>query len=461
MRLGYVQRGWLFAISFLLVATGAQALSWNITTVDGPGDVGWYASIALDPLGNPGISYYASPGNDLRFARLVSGVWQVETVDTPGQTGWYTSLAFDSGGDPRIAYWDLTNSALRYARWTGSSWSKETVDNSAYVGQCCSLALDSADNPMISYYDYTNGDLKFAKWTGTTWAIEVVDSGPALLGAGLYTSLAIDSMNRPHISYADHTQGLLRYAWWNGTSWVLETVDGGTPIGTSIRLDSSDVPHISYAYQFGQGSHLKYAERTGPGGTWQTQIVRAGGQKGWYSSLCLRSDGAPRILSWDLGGGVVDYDSFDDGAWVHDTIETMAFTDQWCSLALDAGGRPLAAYRSTAEQDLHYAVGGDPAASPDPIGIGSDVEALRICPNPARGAAVAQVRLEGPSRVRLRIVDVLGREVAAPIDCRITGGVGEVALPASLGAGVYFVRAETVTGAPTSLSCTTRFVRMR
>ncbi len=481
----------LAAIATVLIASGARALSWDITAVDGPGDVGWYASIALDPSGNPGISYYASPGNDLRFARLAGGAWQIETVDAQGDTGWYTSLAFDSAGNPRIAYWDLTNSALRYARWTGSSWSKETVDNSAYVGQCCSLALDSAGNPMISYYDYTNGDLKFARWTGSAWAIEVVDSGPAQLGAGLYTSLAIDSMGRPHISYADHSQGLLRYAWWNGTSWILETVDGGTPIGTSIRLDSADVPHISYAYQFGQGSHLKYAERTGPGGTWQTQIVRPGGQRGWYSSLCLRSDGAPRILSWDLGGGIVDYDSFDNGAWVHDTVESMGYTDQWCSLTLDSGGRPLAAYRSATNQDLHYAVGTDPAAAPDPVAVRSALEAtaLRIWPNPSRGAAVVRVHLgggsrvggsreggspergsgEGSSRAVLRIVDALGRQVVPPIECRIVGGIGEAPLPASLVAGVYFVRAEVgPSSSPdrnpahaTALECAIRFVRAR
>ncbi len=420
-----------------------RAYTWAVTTVDGPGDVGAYASIALDPAGSPGISYCASATDDLKYAHLSSGTWLTETVDATGRTGWYTSLAFDAGGHPCIAYWDLTNSALRYARWTGSAWNKETVDNSAYVGQTCSLALDSLDQPAISYYDYTNGDLRYAKWDGTAWRIEVVDNGTPLMGAGLYTSLALDTQDRPRISYADHTAGQLRYAWWDGAQWSIEIIDGGTPIGTSIQLDANQVPHISYAYQFGQGSHLKYAARTGPGGTWQVQIVRYGGQVGWYSSLCLRPSKNPCILSWDLQHSIVDFDWFSAGSWSHETVETMGWTDQWCSLVLDDAGNPHAAYRSSTEQDLHYAVGTDPAAAPEAVRAILR-SSLRLSPNPAcRGEAIhLAVSLSVPAS--LRVFDLLGREVVDPITVTASGGAGTSVWtpPAALQPGVYLTRVE-------------------
>jgi hypothetical protein len=444
-----MNKAWMVFATFsiLLSAVPARAATWEIFTIDGPGDVGAYASIALDPLQNPGISYCASGTDDLKFARFDGTGWHVEVVDATNRTGWYTSLAFDANGDPRIAYWDLTNSALRFARWTGGSWTKETVDNTAYVGQCCSLALDAYGHPAISYYDYTNGDLKYARHDGTSWQIEVVEDGTPLMGAGLYTSLALDSQDRPHISHADHTTGQLRYARWDGTQWIRESVDGGTPVGPSLALDDADVPHISYAYQFGQGSHLKYASRTGPGGTWETQIVRPGGQKGWYSSLRLAPGGSARILSWDLGLSIVQYDVFEGGGWLHEDVEAMGWTDQWCSLALDDQGNPHGAYRSSLEQDLHYARKIETADATGPIDtqLGSRVLALRVFPNPGNAADAIRVQFDlvRATTVRLRILDVAGRRVLEPVARLLGSGVSEVALPADLPAGVYTITAET------------------
>ncbi|MDM7913786.1 MAG: hypothetical protein QUU85_00770 [Candidatus Eisenbacteria bacterium] len=436
----------LLAALMILLTRPAFAITWEITTVDGPGDVGAYASIALDPSGRPAISYCASATDDLKFARFDGVSWHAETVDAANRTGWYTSLAFDASGDPRIAYWDLSASALRYARWSAGTWTKETVDNAAYVGQCCSLALDHSGNPCISYYDYTNGDLKYARFDGVSWHIEVVEDGAAGMGAGLYTSLALDSQDRPHISHADHTTGQLRYAHWDGAQWIRESVDGGTPIGTSIALDENDVPRISYAYQFGQGSHLKYASRTGPGDTWVTQIVRPGGQKGLYSSLRLVPGGDPRILSWDLGNGIVQYNSYEDGGWIHEDVEAMGWTDQWCSLALDAQSRPHAAYRSATEQDLHYACDALASGLTDPFAPepGSPAFVLRSLGNPSdiAGTVTLRLDLEHGATVRLSVVGVTGRQVAEPVTQTFAAGASAFTLPADLPAGVYLVRAE-------------------
>jgi len=399
----------------MLVAGNAHALNWEIVPVDETGDVGWFASIALDHQDVPGIAYCDYGVGDLKFARMGDVQWLVMTVDATGNTGWYASLRFDSNDLPRIAYWDLTNSALRYARWDGTAWQKETVDNAAYVGQSCSLALDALDRPHISYYDYTNGDLKYAHWDGTAWIIEVLDTGPPQMGTGLYTSLVLDPSGYPHISYADHTQYLLRYAFWNGSAWVKETVDGGTPIGTSLELDAEGDAHISYAYQFGQGSHLKYAVRDHETSTWTVRIVRPGGDAGWYSSLELDAAGNPSILSWELGDHLVQFDRYDGSSWTHENVEAMDWVDQWCSLALDRYGRAHAAYRRSGTLDLHYALGSEPAGLSDrqlPVRLllpVRDGRCLVVEPNPAFGSAEVRFNLGRAAPVRLTAVDVTGR----------------------------------------------------
>ena len=90
--------------------------------------------------------------------------------------GLYASLALNSVGYPRITYSTWTNYDLKYAAWDGSQWQIQTVDSAGDVGLYASLALDNADNPHISYLDNTNHNLKYAAYDGTQWQIEVVDN---------------------------------------------------------------------------------------------------------------------------------------------------------------------------------------------------------------------------------------------------------------------------------------------
>ena len=195
-----------------------------------------YISLALDPTGgnyHPRIAYYDGvPNRNLMLASWNGTSWLVETVDSTGDVGQYASLAVDTSGYPRVAYYDATNGNLKYAAWDGTTWLVETVDPTGDVGQYASLALDSLGRPHIAYHDADAGDLKYAGWNGTSWDIETAD--PSLNIVGQYASLALDSLDRPRIAYYDATRTSLKYverngAWGPWTRSTMQRMSASTP----------------------------------------------------------------------------------------------------------------------------------------------------------------------------------------------------------------------------------------
>ena len=104
--------------------------NWHVGIVDaggGIGDiVGFGNSLALDPdtdlpriayaSGNPETTVDRAGDTDLKFAWWDGLAWQFETVDTPGIVGEYPSLALDPNtGAPMISYYDRTNGDLKFA----------------------------------------------------------------------------------------------------------------------------------------------------------------------------------------------------------------------------------------------------------------------------------------------------------------------------------------------------------
>jgi len=100
----------------------------------------------------------------VKYAYHDSTNWKFENIDSSALVGYDTSIALDPSGNPRISYFDSYNYHLKYARYDGANWQIETVDSSTNVGWYNSLALDSIGNPHFSYSDFTNDDLKYAFW---------------------------------------------------------------------------------------------------------------------------------------------------------------------------------------------------------------------------------------------------------------------------------------------------------
>jgi hypothetical protein len=174
--------------------------------------------------GNPAISYYDGPNQDLKYVRAsdASGTsWGTPvTLDSTGSVGEYTSLAVVNG-NPAISYYDSTNRDLKYVRATTTSgtlvgdWGTPvTLDSIGAVGLYTSLAVVNG-NPAISYYDSTNRDLKYVR-AATASGTLVGDWGTPVsldtaISSGEYTSLAVVNGN-PAISYYDSTNRDLKWA---------------------------------------------------------------------------------------------------------------------------------------------------------------------------------------------------------------------------------------------------------
>ena len=156
--------------------TGSQ---WKKEVVDSEGYVGQYSSIELDKYDNPHISYGYLQNSvqafDLKYATKTGDTWNVETVDEPGDVRKWTSLSLDSAGLPHISYYDYWEGALKYAFYDGYTWSFEFVDTNGSTGCFNSLCLDAGNKPCISYYDWGNKALKYASKNQGDWEVQVIE----------------------------------------------------------------------------------------------------------------------------------------------------------------------------------------------------------------------------------------------------------------------------------------------
>jgi predicted regulator of Ras-like GTPase activity (Roadblock/LC7/MglB family) len=90
------------------------------STLDSTGLVGQYTSSSIGIDGLAVISYYDSSGSnlDLKVAHCVDVACSAATsttVDSPGTVGWYTSLAIGADGLPLVTYRDVTGTSVKVA----------------------------------------------------------------------------------------------------------------------------------------------------------------------------------------------------------------------------------------------------------------------------------------------------------------------------------------------------------
>ena len=360
-----------------------DTISW--TTGDN-NEMARYTSIALDPDGNPQISYMDWRTGHLKFARKVipekdaytmrEGVtvhdgWFYETVDdSSSYAGWGSSIAVDREGNPHISYLVqeqgfFSPPTLKYARWTRFGWEKETLarnlvghnDGKFWAvnvqdGAITSIALDSQDHPHISYIDANhdparsmtcsgevctrNYQLMHTSWNGTAWNTEPVDqeyNPGSYTRHGLYSSIAIDPRDLPHISY---------FSIWDNACTDL----AGVPIGQGPLCDY---------FLYGK---LKYASFNGS--AWSTETVDSSTTSvGLYSSLKIDSRGNPHISYMDWKNGFLRYATSSGGSYWFRSVPDRQNSDtgRFSSIAIDSRGYPRIVYMDYRNGHVKYVFG--------------------------------------------------------------------------------------------------------
>lgn len=139
---------------------------WDIE-VSAPGEGRGFNSLALDKNDHPHIGYYtgmSTASTYLKYASNEGTGWVSEIVDMAGDVGIYASLALDSDDNPRIAYGDAGLGNIKYASYDSGTWNIETVDSSRNADGFTSLALDNFDQPHISYMETIGGSTHYLKY---------------------------------------------------------------------------------------------------------------------------------------------------------------------------------------------------------------------------------------------------------------------------------------------------------
>ena len=237
--------------------------SITVPDPDSPTQVlGIFSSLALDPSGNPVISYTQWLTQDLRVMHCndpncAGGGENVASPDTVGDVGSWTSLKLDGSGKPVVAYRDDTNRDLKLLRCGNVNCSSGNVisspDGSGNVGRAPALALDEDGLATVSYRDDTAATVKLLHCGSTACDGANVTTYPdgtsAALGLGSY--LVLDAFGNPVMSYYDATNGDLKILHCGTATCSKASVGGIAELAGPDRLPKAeDVGSIHYVRVF-------------------------------------------------------------------------------------------------------------------------------------------------------------------------------------------------------------------
>jgi hypothetical protein len=340
-------------------------------TIDSVGDVGQFASLAINPVTQrPAITYYDATKGDLKLATKGAFRWSVATIASAGDVGKVNSLKFNNAGEPCVAYQDPLSGALVFARQSHRRWQTNTID--ATGAKHVSLVLDLHGRGRVSY---THDDgaagtgLRFAAFDGNVWKVQTVEEGTPEAPLSISASaLALEAKGLPHIAIGHENEDSLGYAEFDGTAWRHRAIDTGVgdTLGSvpSIAIDAHDRAHIAYGGEPVRAGGTFYTVEPN-GSPFSERVIlptspfTAFNDAG-STSVAIGRDGKPRIAYF--GGDAepgLRLATGNRGLATSFTVQTLdrRGTDklgQFPSMAIDDRGVIHVGYYDAARHDLIY-----------------------------------------------------------------------------------------------------------
>ena len=179
----------------------------------------WGTGLVLDSQDSPHVTFHEPLEGDLFYATKGDDGWTIHTVESEGDVGKYASLALDRNDMPVISYMELTgpengisSGIIKVARATeitdsGPVWEIDEIGevDDLFMGfrgarLITSLVIDSANKPIVAYSDQST--IYVAYQEGATWQNEVVRYR-AELPFGQLVSLAIGADDTLHLAFTE------------------------------------------------------------------------------------------------------------------------------------------------------------------------------------------------------------------------------------------------------------------
>ena len=167
-------------------------------------------SIAVDSQNRPHVAFYNEKDQALNYATRDGAGWRLEAVDGDGDTGKFASIAIDADDNPRISHYaqkSPNGGEVRYSTFDGSGWSTSAVGeidgvDIGFIGarNLTQLQLDGQGRPVVAY---SGSDvLRIARLEGSEWTVQtVVERSNRPLGQQTSFRLAADGT--AHVAYFD------------------------------------------------------------------------------------------------------------------------------------------------------------------------------------------------------------------------------------------------------------------
>ena len=182
----------------------------------------WGTGLVLDSQDRPHVTFHDPDSTDLFYATKGDDGWDIYTVESEGDVGKYASLALDQNDMPVISYLELTgpesglsHGNIKVARATsitdsGPEWEIQQIGqvDDLFMGfrgarLITSVVIDSANKPIVAYSDQSS--IYIAYMEGTSWQNEVIRHRGEL-PFGQLVSLGIDVEDTLHLAFTEVTR---------------------------------------------------------------------------------------------------------------------------------------------------------------------------------------------------------------------------------------------------------------